>query len=310
MSPAAQFCVSPDSRQSWRTAELRGAAWRGAHARLLGGFVPPGVAGAPPEAGLICVHLRSFAVPNLAFLDGAAPGLAASQAAKQVEPQMNANGGAGGGTRMVGIRTGGRGRQLRWGAECDFRARTLCNGERAGRTPMVGRGRIGRRGWQLWWGAECDFRARTLCNGERAGRTPMVGRGRTGRRGWWLWWGAECDFRATSLCKARHTRACHSRGGALTLGATRLDLSRQRGRGEKKWGAECDFHATSLCKARHTRACHSGGGALTLGAARLDLSRQRGRGVVSGRHDVGSGIISMAWQGHCSKHTAQPVHLA
>ena len=22
---------------------------------------------------------------------------------------------------------------------------------------------------------------------------------------------------------------------------------------------------------------------------------------------VGSGIISMAWQGHCSKHTAQPV---
>ena len=197
MSPAAQFCVSPDSRQSWRTAELRGAAWRGAHARLLGGFVPPGVAGAPPEAGLICVHLRSFAVPNLAFLDGAAPGLAASQAAKQVEPQMNANGGAGGGTRMVGIRTGGRGRQLRWGAECDFRARTLCNGERAGRTPMVGRGRIGRRGWQLWWGAECDFHA-------------------------------------TSLCKARHTRACHSGGGALTLGAARLDLSRQRGRGEKK----------------------------------------------------------------------------
>jgi hypothetical protein len=75
--------------------------------------------------------------------------------------------------RMVGVRTGRRGWRSRRGAECDFRARTLCNGERAGGTGMVGV-RTGRRGWRLWRGAECDFRARTLCNGERAGGAGIV----------------------------------------------------------------------------------------------------------------------------------------
>ena len=61
-----------------------------------------------------------------------------------------------------------------WAAECDFRAKTPCNGTRGGR--LVAEGcRSGQPGWRVLRTTECDFRARTPCNGARGGRLVAEG---------------------------------------------------------------------------------------------------------------------------------------
>ena len=74
---APQSCAEPLGAERMRACSVVSCppAWQALHRKLV-------------LFAFICVHLR---FQTWLFLAGAAPGLAASQAAKQVEPQMNAN---------------------------------------------------------------------------------------------------------------------------------------------------------------------------------------------------------------------------